>query len=122
MKSLCAWFEIPVADYDRAKKFYEAVLQLPITDSDFGDVKMGMFPFEGYANSGSITLHEGHEPSTHGTMVYLNVGEDLSNALSRVEPAGGKILTPKTKITDEYGFYAVFGDTEGNRVAFHSTK
>jgi hypothetical protein len=37
-----------------------------------------------------------------------------------VEAAGGKILVPKTEISPDYGFMAVFLDTEGNRIALHS--
>lgn len=120
MKNLCSWFEIPVIDYDRAKKFYETIMGLEITDQEMEGSKMGMFPFEGYTNGGSITKHEDHKPSADGTLVFLNAGDDLSEALSRVEPAGGKILTPKTKISDEFGYFAVFSDTEGNRVGFFS--
>jgi hypothetical protein len=55
-------------------------------------------------------------------VVYLNAGEDVNESLERVEPAGGKIVVPKTKITDEYGYFALFQDTEGNLVGLHSMK
>ena len=41
--------------------------------------------------------------------------------LDKVEGAGGKIMIPKTEISKEYGFMAVITDTEGNRIAFHSS-
>jgi predicted enzyme related to lactoylglutathione lyase len=44
---------------------------------------------------------------------------DLTNELKRVEPAGGKVLQPKTSI-GEFGFYAFVEDTEGNRIGIHS--
>jgi predicted enzyme related to lactoylglutathione lyase len=34
--------------------------------------------------------------------------------------AGGKIVAPKTEISPEHGYMALFIDTEGNRVALHS--
>jgi uncharacterized protein len=46
----------------------------------------------------------------------------LSNELGRVGNAGGKILLPRRKISDEFGFMAVVIDTEGNRIALHSHK
>ena len=47
---------------------------------------------------GCITKAEGYEPSSKGTLVYLNGGEDLSTPLSKIEKAGGKIIMPKTAI------------------------
>jgi uncharacterized protein len=40
--------------------------------------------------------------------------------LDKIEAAGGKIVVPKNEISPEYGFMAVFIDTEGNRIALHS--
>jgi uncharacterized protein len=68
---------------------------------------------------GGIVQGEGFEPSTKGTIVYLNGGDDLSTALSKVENAGGKILMPKTSIGGN-DFLAHFLDTESNRAALHS--
>lgn len=70
---------------------------------------------------GGIVQGDGFEPSTKGTLVYLNGGEDLSVPLSKVENAGGKIIMPKTAIGAN-GFMAQFIDTEGNRIALHSMK
>ena len=53
-------------------------------------------------------------------MAYLDGGSDLNNILNRIESAGGKIEIPKTQITPEIGYFAVFIDTEGNKVALHS--
>ncbi len=49
-------------------------------------------------------------------------GADLSEPLSRVEGAGGKVLVPKTNIGEGMGYYALFIDSEGNRVGLHSMK
>jgi predicted enzyme related to lactoylglutathione lyase len=68
---------------------------------------------------GCITHGNGNKPNVEGALVYLNGGEDLGKPLARVEKAGGKVILPKTSI-GENGFMAVFTDTEGNRVAFHS--
>jgi predicted enzyme related to lactoylglutathione lyase len=32
------------------------------------------------------------------------------------------VAVPKTKITDEIGYFAIFMDPEGNKVALHSQK
>ena len=44
---------------------------------------------------------------------------EIEAVLARVEANGGRTLTPKTDI-GEYGFYACFEDSEGNRVGVHS--
>lgn len=117
------WFEIPVTDFDRAKKFYETLFNAEIMEMPFPDGKYGMLPcdMQNGAVGGGIVQGEGFVPSETGTIVYLNGGEDLSVALAKVEGAGGKIIIPKMSI-GENGFMAHFNDTEGNRVALHSMK
>lgn len=122
MKNAVNWFEIPVTDYNRAKQFYSTVFGHDIQDHDMGDkpMKYGIFPYDmGEGVGGAIVQMEGMNPSADGSTVYLNGGDDLSIALSKVEAAGGSIIMPKTNI-DENGFIAQFIDTEGNRVALHS--
>ncbi|MFP2994618.1 VOC family protein [Spongiivirga sp. MCCC 1A20706] len=123
MTNAVSWFEIPVSDYDRAKKFYSEILGKTIIDHDMGDqnMKYGIFPYDMENNKvgGAILQMDGMNPSADGSTVYLNGGDDLSEALSKVEAAGGKIVMPKTDI-NENGFIAQFLDTEGNRVALHS--
>ncbi|HWB64218.1 MAG TPA: VOC family protein [Chitinophagales bacterium] len=120
MKNAINWFEIPVEDFDRAKKFYETVMEWEIKDGDFGNWKMGFFPsYEGKV-SGAIVHGPGYEPSSKGSLVYLNCHPNMDAYLTRVEAAGGKITVPKTQISPEIGYWACFSDSEGNRVAFHS--
>jgi predicted enzyme related to lactoylglutathione lyase len=117
------WFEIPVTDFERAKKFYETVFDMKMSKMDFGGFTMGMFPSEPNNGklSGAIVHGEYYKPSMEGALVYLNGNPDLQEALDRVEKAGGKIMRPKTQI-GEFGFMAVMIDTEGNAVAIHSNK
>lgn len=118
------WFEIPVNDMDRAVSFYETVLNMKLDRNKMGPVEMAWFPWQegGTGAAGSLVFYnEFYKPSTNGVLVYLTAHSgDLENELARVEPAGGKVLQPKTKISDEYGFMAVITDSEGNRVALHS--
>jgi len=117
------WFEIPAADFDRAVRFYEAIFAfrmqpMPIPDGP----KMAMFPVSPMEGVGGAICHhpEWYVPSKAGTLVYLNADPDLSTALARVEGAGGKVVVPRTQISEQHGFMAVFLDSEGNRVALHS--
>lgn len=122
MANAINWFEIPAANFERAVKFYNKVLGTELQETEMMGIKMGFLPTEDGGVGGSVCAGEGYTPSTEGTMAYLNGGEDLAGPLGRVEGAGGKVVMPKTKITDEIGFMAVFIDTEGNRMAFHSPK
>lgn len=122
MKNALNWFEIPVTDFERAKKFYETIYDGEIMEMPFPGGRYGMLPSDMQNGvGGAIAQGEGFEPSDKGTIVYLSSGEDLSIPLAKVETAGGKIILPKTSI-GENGFMAHFIDTEGNRVALHSMK
>jgi uncharacterized protein len=123
MANAINWFEIPAKNFDKACEFYSQVLggEIQKIDTPSG-MQMGFFPGS-MADSvgGAIVKGEGYEPSSKGSVVYLNGGNDLSVPLARVEKAGGKIIMPKTSI-GENGFMAHFTDPEGNRVALHSMK
>jgi len=119
-----SWFEIPTQDIDRAANFYEAIFNVSMIPLDLQQLKMRMFPVEdpGKGVGGALCYNkEFYKPSaTDGPLIYLNGNPDVQNILDKVEPAGGKIVVPKTQISPEYGYMAVFIDTEGNRVALHS--
>jgi uncharacterized protein len=122
MTNAINWFEIPVTDFTRAKKFYETLYGAEIMEVPFPIGKYGMLPADMQNGiGGGIVQGQGFEPSDKGTIVYLNGGEDLSIPLAKVESAGGKILMPKTAIGGN-GFMAYILDTEGNKVALHSPK
>jgi len=122
MASAINWFEIPVQNFERAKKFYETVLDITMI-LPFDGVKYAMFPsdMQNGEIGGGLVEEQGYEPSQKGALIYLNGGEDLSVPLSRIEAAGGSIVVPKKSIGAN-GFMAIFNDTEGNRIAFHSIK
>jgi predicted enzyme related to lactoylglutathione lyase len=112
------WFEIPVIDFDRAKTFYETIFALKLEVVDFGGFKMGIFPHTGIGVA--ICLGEGYKPSADGTVVYMDANPDLTEVQNRIEAAGGKIIMAKKQISPEYGFMALFLDSEGNRLGLHS--
>ncbi|SRR5690606_3307037 len=116
------WFEIPALDLERARAFYENVLGCKLSVHALGPLKMAWFPMQrGAAGAtGSLVQHEEYTPSHHGTLVYLSV-DDIEPALERVGRHGGRVLSPKKSI-GEFGFVAHFEDSEGNRVALHSTR
>jgi len=117
------WFEIPAADLERAVAFYEAIFAFKMNTVELANrLRMAMFPVNPAETVGGALCHhpEFYRPSQSGTLVYLNADPDLAAVLGRVEKAGGKVMVPKTQISPEYGYMAVFTDSEGNRVALHS--
>lgn len=118
-----SWFEIPSTDLDRAQKFYETIFDLKLIAMDLQNIKMRMFPLDDMMGVGGAVVHSDgfHKPSaTDGPLIYLNGNPDVQNILDKVTTAGGQIIVPKTEISPEYGFMAVFIDTEGNRIGLHS--
>lgn len=114
------WFEIPANNFARAQAFYSAVLGITIEPMAMGPSTLGFLSTDPNAMGGAIVQAEGCVPSAHGTIVYLNGGDDLAVMLARVEPAGGSIAVPKTEIGNGFGFFAHFLDTEGNKIGLHS--
>ncbi len=121
MSNAINWFELPSVNFERAVKFYSDVLNAELATMKMEDVDMAFFPTKDNGVGGCVTYGDGNKPNAEGALVYLNGGDDLSTPLARVEGAGGKVVMPKTAI-GENGFIAMFMDTEGNKVAFHSMK
>ena len=120
MENLINWFEIPSSDFSRAVTFYKAILGLEIKETEMFGTKMGFFPTDGENVSGAIVQGEDYKPSTDGVVAYLNGGNDLQNVLDKVESSNGKVIVPKTQISPEMGYFGMFIDTEGNKMAVHS--
>lgn len=116
------WVEIPVLNFDRAKEFYSRIYDYEMFEEIMGSWRMGFLPMDSESRGvgGAIVQGSGYVPTSLGAKVYLNGGKDLLTVLNRIEQAGGEIITQKTKISDEIGYYAVFEDTEGNHVCLHS--
>ncbi|WP_153800477.1 VOC family protein [Foetidibacter luteolus] len=116
------WFEISVADINRARKFYEAIFGIEMEQQNMMGMEMAFFPYDPGSGkaSGALCKSGMHKPGTDGVKLYLNGNPDLADALGKVEAAGGAIVMPKTKISDDIGYMAFFSDTEGNVVALHS--
>ncbi len=120
MKSYISMFEIPATDISRAINFYQALLDINIEEMDVEGMQMGILPYEGQMVTGVIIQADGYKPSADGVTMYLNAGENLQIVLDRVEKNGGQIIVPKTAHADESGYFALFIDSEGNKMALNS--
>jgi len=123
-RNAVGWFEIPVSEMERAKKFYDSVFDIEISINEFGGFIMGWFPSDHSKSgaTGSLVQHDMYKPSlTDGVLIYFSC-KDVANELVRVESSGGEIMQPKTEIGGGHGFMALVKDTEGNRIALHSNQ
>ena len=121
MQNLVNWFEIPATDFKRAVSIYKEILGVEIKETEMFGTKIGFFPTDGTNVSGALVQGEDYKPSTDGILAYLNGGNDLQIVLDKVEPNNGKIIVPKTQISPEMGYFGLFIDTEGNKMAVHSS-
>ena len=128
MKKAISWFEIPVEDMARAKKFYEHVMDVQLVPGDPIDgMEMACFPMKSPESSasdaksfGARVKYKHHTPSKDGVVLYLS-SQDLEVELGRIDNSGGKVVSPRTSI-GKWGYMAYFIDTEGNKLALHSSK
>ena len=120
MKKLISIVEIPTVDFSRAVSFYKNILDIDIEEIEMGGMKMGLFPNE----TGDIFVQLIHgseyKPASDGLVVYLHGGDDLHQITTKIESNGGRLILAKTEIP-EMGFYALFMDTEGNRLGLYSS-
>lgn len=118
-KNYVSWFEIPAYNLYRSVAFYNYIFGIEMTTVELNGYAMGFFPAEG-GIGGAIVMGHGCIPSEIGPLIYLNAGDDLNDALSRVNEAGGRVVMGKTFLGEAAGYFALFIDSEGNRLALHS--
>ena len=120
------WFEIYVADMDRAKAFYGDVMQTDFTLAPMsgGDMEMWFFNTQRDAQganqgaAGGLIRHPMRSPNMEGTLVYFSV-DDCAAAIARATAHGVQVFVDKQSI-GEMGFIAIITDTEGNSIGLHS--
>ncbi len=120
MNSYISIFEIPATDITRAIEFYQSILDIEIEKMEMPGMEMGILPYEKQMVTGVIVKGEGFQPSADGVTIYLNAGDNLQVVLDKVEGNGGNIIVPKTPHADESGYFAMFLDSEGNKMGLHS--
>jgi uncharacterized protein len=116
------WFEIPVADMDRATKFYETVFDLKLTRNDVMGYEASWFPKgeNPQAITGALFKGDGYHPGENGPVIYFGCA-DIETTLSKVEAVGGKVKLQKKDI-GPMGYIGWMGDSEGNTIALFTSK
>jgi uncharacterized protein len=122
--TLC-WTDIPVANMDRAITFYSAVLGQEVSKMSEQGFEYGLLPHEEQSASGCLcvgsdSVGNENKPSQTGPLIYLSVEGRLDDAVKKAGANGGKVLEPKQQI-GPHGYRALVVDSEGNRIALHSS-
>jgi predicted enzyme related to lactoylglutathione lyase len=120
MNNLISIVEIPVTDFLRAVNFYQSILGVQIDQFEMDGNQMGVLSSEEGTVSAVLIKGNEYTPVTGGALVYWNAGNDLQPTLDKIEQNGGKIIVPKTEISPEMGFFALYIDSEGNKLGLHS--
>ncbi len=113
--------EIPVSDPDRACRFYETLLQGPLTRNDNGPNPIWMLPHAA-GDHAAGHLYPGR-PAANGegmTAHFAVTDADIADAMERVRRGGGEVLSDVVDIPIGSFFYAK--DSEGNSLGLFKYK
>lgn len=116
MNDRVVWFDLPVADLERASRFYAATLAIKVSQENAGGFKFAVLDHGPDGNGGCLVPGKA---SAEGVLVYMNVDGRIRDAVQQAEKHGGRVVEKVTGI-GPHGFRAVIIDSEGNRVALHS--
>ena len=119
-RNIISWFEIPAINFHQAVSFYNQIFGFEMESVESNEHSMAYFPNSG-GMGGAIVCGPGSHPGEAGPLIYLNAGNDLSEVLNKVPEAGGRIVMNKTLINKESGYFAIMIDSEGNKIALHSS-
>lgn len=120
MRNPVGYFEIPVADLERAIGFYTSVFQVVFERAVIDGYEMALFPLDPDAPGAGGALAKGdvYVPGKAGPVLYFSV-PDVDVVLARAAKIGARVLYDK-KSVGENGFVAEIEDSEGNRIALHA--
>jgi uncharacterized protein len=109
--------EIPASDPAAASKFYANLFGWKIQVDPSFDYHM--FQAEPGPGGGLVKIGDqmGYKPGE--VLIYVST-DDINATLAEVEALGGKTLQPKTEIP-QVGWFAVFADPSGNRIALFTS-
>ena len=115
-----SYVAIPADDFERAYTFYSIITGGLIARNENMPFPMAYFVDADHNNSGHLFQLPNFKPSGDGAIVYLKLADALDETLDKIKSAGGLVILPKTLIAPGKGYWALFLDSEGNKLALHS--
>jgi len=110
------WWEIPVPDLDDAKRFYGDVFAWTFTP--FGEDYFAAAGPDGKLLGGVFKAPD--DQLGNGVRITFET-DDLEAALERVTAAGGTVVTTRSEIGGDMGWWAAFTDPAGRWLGFSTS-
>lgn len=110
--------ELPTTDLEASRKFYQEIFGWTIDDIP-GMEGYALFTTPDGLGGGLNAGPDADPPAKKGPILLVEVN-DIEEGLKKIVSFGGQQLLPKTKISDEFGYYALFLDNVGNRLGLWS--
>ena len=107
--------EIPALDLATASAFYAEVFGWQTEDSPTREPRL--FQPQRGPGGAFVQVEEATGTKVGQVLIYIST-DDIDATLAKAEARGAKTLTPKTEVP--YGWYAVFADPSGNRIALYT--
>ncbi|MFC2078628.1 VOC family protein [Candidatus Bipolaricaulota bacterium] len=111
--------EFHSTDLAKTKAFFTDIFGWTFQDIP-GFETYGMFQTPSGLGGGVDVGPKAEPPSDKGPILHIEV-EDIDATLAKIIEKGGQTLAPKTKISDDFGSYALFLDNVGNRFGIWSS-
>lgn len=110
--------ELSTTDLEASRTFYQEIFGWTVEDVP-GMEGYALFTTPDGLGGGLNSGPDADPPSTQGPILHIEV-TDIEAALERIAGFGGRMLLPKTKISDDFGYFALFLDNVGNRLGLWS--
>ncbi|MDT0605240.1 VOC family protein [Thalassotalea castellviae] len=120
MNNQIVWVDIPVTNLDRAIDFYSALLAGEVIKQTYNEFNFGLLPHADTSVSGCLIESPVEHINEFGPLIYFNVEGRIAQAVEVAKRFNVKIIEEKFQM-GEHGFRAVIKDTEGNKIALHSS-
>lgn len=111
--------EFPSTDIEKTVAFFTTIFGWTFQDIP-GFETYAMFRTPNGLGGGVDVGPKAEAPSDKGPVLHIEVN-DIDATLAKIHEQGGTTIIPKTKISDDFGHYALFLDNVGNRFGLWSS-
>ena len=111
--------ELHTPDIEASRKFYETLFAWTFEIIP-GFETYAMFRTPNGLGGGVDVGPRAEAPTDKGPVLHIEV-DDIDATLAKIIEHGGSMIAPKTKISDDFGHFAIFLDNVGNRFGLWST-
>lgn len=108
--------ELPSADLAQSGRFYAELFGWET--QHLPELNYTMFSAEGGPGGGFPPI-DGAMVNPNNVLIYVDT-DDMEASLAKAEALGGSMVVPRTAIPGDNGWFAIFTDLSGNRVALYT--